>query len=101
MPAGRRRILVVEDDSETAERLVESLATGGYQVDLAVDGNDKSGYPNEQAHRPDELALERASEMFSIAVRQAARFASLCHFLRSHNLRSAKAFRNDVTVFGR
>jgi two-component system OmpR family response regulator len=40
MPAGRRRILVVEDDSETAEQLVESLATGGYQVDLAVDGNE-------------------------------------------------------------
>jgi two-component system, OmpR family, response regulator len=40
MAAGRRRILVVEDDSETAEQLVESLATSGYQVDLAVDGND-------------------------------------------------------------
>jgi two-component system, OmpR family, response regulator len=40
MPAGRRRILVVEDDPETAEQLVESLATSGYQVDLAVDGND-------------------------------------------------------------
>jgi two-component system, OmpR family, response regulator len=40
MPEGRRRILVVEDDPETAEQLVESLATSGYQVDLAVDGND-------------------------------------------------------------
>jgi two-component system, OmpR family, response regulator len=40
MTAGRRRILVVEDDSETAEQLVESLASSGYQVDLAVDGND-------------------------------------------------------------
>jgi two-component system, OmpR family, response regulator len=40
MPAGRRRILVVEDDPETAEQLVESLATSGYQVDLAVDGHD-------------------------------------------------------------
>jgi two-component system OmpR family response regulator len=40
MTAGRRRILVVEDDSETAEQLVESLATSGYEVDLAVDGND-------------------------------------------------------------
>jgi two-component system OmpR family response regulator len=40
--AGRRRcsILVIEDDRETAEHLVESLATSGYQVDLAVDGND-------------------------------------------------------------
>jgi len=36
----RRRILVVEDDAETAEQLAESLATSGYQVDLAVDGNE-------------------------------------------------------------
>jgi two-component system OmpR family response regulator len=34
------RLLVIEDDPETAEQLVESLATSGYQVDLAVDGND-------------------------------------------------------------
>src|SRR6202051_4521004 len=40
MAGGRRRILGVEDDLETAEQLVESLATGGYQVDLAVNGND-------------------------------------------------------------
>jgi two-component system OmpR family response regulator len=40
MAVARRRILVVEDDSETAEQLVESLATSGYQVDLAIDGND-------------------------------------------------------------
>jgi len=40
MVEGRRRILVVEDDSETAEQLVESLSTSGYQVDLAVDGNE-------------------------------------------------------------
>ena len=36
----RRRILVVEDDPETAGQLVESLTANGYQVDLAVDGND-------------------------------------------------------------
>jgi two-component system OmpR family response regulator len=36
----RRRILVIEDDRETAEQLVDSLASSGYQVDLAVDGND-------------------------------------------------------------
>jgi two-component system OmpR family response regulator len=35
-----RRILVVEDDSETAEQLVDSLVTSGYEVDLAVDGAD-------------------------------------------------------------
>ena len=40
MAGGRRRILVIEDDRETAEQLVDSLATSGYQVDLAVDGND-------------------------------------------------------------
>ena len=40
MAGGRRRILVVEDDRETAEQLVDSLATSGYHVDLAVDGDD-------------------------------------------------------------
>lgn len=40
MPGGRRRILVVEDEPETAGQIVESLATSGYQVDLAVNGND-------------------------------------------------------------
>jgi two-component system OmpR family response regulator len=38
--AGRRRILVIEDDRETAEQLVDSLVTSGYQVDLAADGAD-------------------------------------------------------------
>ena len=40
MPGGHRRILVVEDEPETAGQIVESLATNGYQVDLAVNGND-------------------------------------------------------------
>ena len=40
MARGRRRVLVIEDDPETAEQLVESLTTNGYQVDLAVNGND-------------------------------------------------------------
>jgi two-component system OmpR family response regulator len=40
MAALRRRILVIEDDRETADQLVDSLASSGYQVDLAVDGND-------------------------------------------------------------
>jgi len=39
MAEARRRILVVEDDPETAEQLVEQLATSGYHVDLAVDGD--------------------------------------------------------------
>jgi len=40
MAGGRRRILVIEDDRETAEQLVESLASSGYEVDLAVDGDE-------------------------------------------------------------
>ncbi len=36
----RCRILVIEDDREMAEQLVDSLATSGYEVDLAVDGDD-------------------------------------------------------------
>jgi two-component system OmpR family response regulator len=40
MAGGRCRILVIEDDRETAEQLVETLATNGYEVDLAVDGDD-------------------------------------------------------------
>ena len=40
MAGGRRRILIIEDDPETAEQLVDSLATSGYQVDLAVDGDE-------------------------------------------------------------
>jgi two-component system, OmpR family, response regulator len=40
MAGGRRRVLVIEDDPEMAEQLVDTLATNGYQVDLAIDGND-------------------------------------------------------------
>src|SRR5947209_6838106 len=40
MVEARRRILVVEDDPETAGQLVESLTTNGYQVDLAANGHD-------------------------------------------------------------
>jgi two-component system OmpR family response regulator len=40
MAIGRRRILVIEDDHETAVQLVDSLATSGYEVDLAIDGAD-------------------------------------------------------------
>src|SRR5262245_66005802 len=40
MAGGRRRILVIEDDRETAQQIVGSLATSGYQVDLAVGGDD-------------------------------------------------------------
>jgi two-component system OmpR family response regulator len=40
MTGGHRRILVVEDDPETAGQLVEQLTTSGYQVDLARCGNE-------------------------------------------------------------
>ena len=40
MGGGRRRILVIEDDPESAEQLVDFLTTSGYQVDLAVNGDD-------------------------------------------------------------
>jgi two-component system, OmpR family, response regulator len=40
MANARRRILVVEDDPETAAQLVDSLSGNGYHVELAVDGND-------------------------------------------------------------
>jgi two-component system, OmpR family, response regulator len=36
----RRRILVVEDDPETAAQIVASFTTNGYQVDVAANGND-------------------------------------------------------------
>jgi two-component system OmpR family response regulator len=34
------RILVIEDDAETAEQILDFLRTRGYQADLAVNGND-------------------------------------------------------------
>ena len=40
MAGGLRRVLVIEDDLETAGQLVESLATNGYEVDLAVNGDE-------------------------------------------------------------
>jgi len=40
MTGARRRILVMEDDRETAGQLVDFLTTRGYQVDLATNGND-------------------------------------------------------------
>src|SRR3981189_592264 len=40
MGGGRCRILVVEDDRETADQLTDSLAANGYHVDLAADGRE-------------------------------------------------------------
>src|ERR1700684_3369950 len=38
MTGGHHRILVVEDDPETAGQLADSLASNGYQVDVAANG---------------------------------------------------------------
>ena len=40
MLGGRCGILVIEDDRETTEQIVEFLAASGYEVDLAVDGDE-------------------------------------------------------------
>jgi two-component system OmpR family response regulator len=40
MVNGTRRVLVIEDDAETAEQLVQCLRANGYNVDLARDGED-------------------------------------------------------------
>ncbi len=40
MTGKRPRILVIEDDRETAEQIVDTLTTSGYEVDLALDGDD-------------------------------------------------------------
>ncbi len=40
MSGGHRRILVVEDDPETAGQLAEELTTSGYEVDLAATGRE-------------------------------------------------------------
>jgi two-component system OmpR family response regulator len=40
MIGSHRRILVVEDDPETAGQLVEQLTSSGYQVDVAANGDE-------------------------------------------------------------
>src|SRR5436853_2991657 len=40
MAGARCRILVIEDDRETADQLADSLAASGYHVDVAVDGRE-------------------------------------------------------------
>jgi two-component system OmpR family response regulator len=40
MTGGHHRILVVEDDPETAGQLADSLASNGYQVDIAANGGE-------------------------------------------------------------
>ena len=40
MATGRRRILLIEDEPETADQISKSLTANGYQVDLAPDGEE-------------------------------------------------------------
>ena len=40
MTGGHHRILVVEDDPETAGQIVEQLTSSGYEVDLATNGTE-------------------------------------------------------------
>jgi len=40
MEGNARRVLVIEDDPETAEQLADCLRTGGYEVDRASNGED-------------------------------------------------------------
>jgi two-component system OmpR family response regulator len=40
MAGARRRILVIEDDPETARQIVDFLQTRGYEVDLAIGGDE-------------------------------------------------------------
>ena len=40
MTENRRRILIVEDDRETAEQLVDFVESNGYQADLASNGEE-------------------------------------------------------------
>ena len=40
MTGGRRRILVIEDDGETAGQIGEALAANGYAADLAASGEE-------------------------------------------------------------
>jgi len=44
MTGGQRRILVVEDDRETAGQLAHSLTANGYQVDVAANGAEALRY---------------------------------------------------------
>lgn len=40
MAGNTRRVLVIEDDAETAEQLVDCLRTSGYEVDVAANGEE-------------------------------------------------------------
>jgi two-component system, OmpR family, response regulator len=45
-----RRVLVIEDDAETAEQIADSLQSNGYHVDLAADGEEGLRHAMEAVH---------------------------------------------------
>lgn len=50
MVGNSRRVLLIEDDGETADSLVEFLGSKGYAVDLARDGDEGLRRGGENAH---------------------------------------------------
>ena len=72
----RRRILVVEDDPETAGQIVESLTANGYQVDIAVNGNDAVNRGRSESYAV--LTIDRMlPDLDGIAVMQQLRQAGI------------------------
>src|SRR5215831_8295757 len=57
MARRRCRILAIEDDSETAEHILELLAASGYVADLAVDGDD--GLSRARSGEYPEMTIDR------------------------------------------
>ncbi|HXW71207.1 MAG TPA: response regulator transcription factor [Methylocella sp.] len=57
MAGDRCRILVIEDDRETAEQLVQLLTMSGYGVDLASDGEEGFGQARTGGHAV--MAIDR------------------------------------------
>src|SRR3954451_21765684 len=50
MSATVRRVLVIEDDPETARQVADCLTGGGYAVDLAEDGEEGLSLGRTRAH---------------------------------------------------
>ena len=72
----RRRILVVEDDPETAGQIVDSLTANGYQVDIAVNGNDALNRGRSESYAV--LTIDRMlPDLDGIAVMQQLRQAGI------------------------
>ena len=79
MARGHRRILVVEDDPETAGQLMEQLTTSGYQVDLASSGNEALSHG--AAHDYAVITIDRMlPDIDGIAVMRQSRSSQRCGF---------------------